>query len=128
MVSPNDGAVDHLDAVWHRLALVERGEDQLPQPRQRPAPELTENREPFAEFFRQVTPRRPGARDPEDAIQNQPMIRRGSPSRPLIAVMNASKNTHSSSDIKFRAKITSTAKVILNQILTLLGIPFVNRT
>ncbi|MGR3715167.1 MAG: hypothetical protein ACU0B1_00300 [Thermohalobaculum sp.] len=45
-----------------------------------------------------------------------------------IAVMNASKNTHSSSDIKFRAKITSRAKGILNQILALLGIPFVNRT
>jgi hypothetical protein len=40
--------------------------------------------------------------------------------------MKASKNVHSSPDIKFRAKITSKAKAILNQILTLLGIPFVN--
>ncbi len=115
-------------AVWNRLALVERGEDQLPQPRQGPAPELTVNREPFAELFRQVAPRRPGARDPEDAVQNQPVILRRRPPRPRIAVMNASKNTHSSSDIKFRAKIASRAKGILNQILTLLGIPFVNRT
>ena len=91
MVSPNDGAVDHLNAVRNRLALVERGEDQLPQPRQGPAPELTVNREPFAELFRQVTPRRAGARSgafsnrwrsrphPEDAIQNQPVIPRGTP-------------------------------------------------
>ena len=77
VVSPNDGAVDHLNRVWNRLALVERGEDQLPQPRQGPAPELAVNRVPFTELFRQVTPRRPGARDPEDAIQNQPMILRG---------------------------------------------------
>ena len=79
MVRPNDGAVDHLNRVWNRLALVECGEDQLPQPCQGPAPELTVNREPFAELFRQITLRRAGARDPEDAIQHQPVIRRGPP-------------------------------------------------
>jgi len=75
MMSANHGAVDHLQRIRHDPALVQRLQDLFPQPRQRPAPELPIDRRPFAELFRQVAPGRPRSGDPENPIQNKPMVR-----------------------------------------------------
>ena len=75
MMSANHGAVDHLQRIRHDPALVQRLQDLFPQPRQRPAPELPIDRRPFAELFRQVASGRPRSGDPENPIQNKPMVR-----------------------------------------------------
>lgn len=41
-MSPHDGRVDHLDAVLPLAAVVESSQQHVPNPRQRPAPELLE--------------------------------------------------------------------------------------
>jgi hypothetical protein len=76
MVRPDYCAVDHLQAGLAAAAVVERFEQQLPQARQRPAPELAVNRRPFAEMLVQVAPGNTGSRDPENPIQNKAMIPR----------------------------------------------------
>lgn len=70
----NHGAVDHLKGVWDRAALVQGVHDDLPQPYQRPAPELTVNARPFSEPIRQVAPRSTRPRDSENTIQNKAMV------------------------------------------------------
>jgi hypothetical protein len=79
MVRPDYCAVDHLQAGVANAAVVERFEQQLPQARQRPAPELAVNRRPFAEMFMQVAPGNTRPRNPENPIQNKPMVPRTPP-------------------------------------------------
>ena len=79
MVRPDYSAVDHLQAGVPAAAVVEGFEEKLPQARQRPAPELAINRCPFAEVFVQITPGNTGSRNPENPIQNKPMIPRTPP-------------------------------------------------
>jgi hypothetical protein len=79
MVRPDYCAVDHLQAGLAAAAVVERFEQQLPQARQRPAPELAINRRPFAEMLVQVAPGYAGACNPENPVQNKPMISRTPP-------------------------------------------------
>ncbi len=80
-MGPNDGAVDHLYLFRGRAAVVERLQDQLPQPRQRPTPELPIHGRPLAELRRQVPPSRSRTCDPEDPVQCQPRIGRPAPVR-----------------------------------------------
>ena len=107
LVRPDDGAVDHLQAVGRGIefgrALVERLEDRLPKPCKRPAPELSVNARLVANSSGRA---RRGL--PVRAIQKTPSsTRRWSlPCRPLRARtlrMNGSKNAHSASDISPRA-------------------------
>ncbi len=76
MVRPDYCAVDHLQAGVAAAAVVERFEQQLPQAGQRPAPELTVNRRPFAKMFVQIAPGNARPRNPENPIQNKAMIPR----------------------------------------------------
>ena len=89
-----DGAVARSEvAAFRRVFIIPRAEeknaarvfdlarqdvaaDVLPQSRQVPAAELTADRGPLAEPFGQVARRRTGFCDPENTIQNKPMIRR----------------------------------------------------
>ena len=57
MMRANNSAVDHLESVWNGPALVQGFEYVLPQPSQRPAPELAVNTGPFAKLFGQISPR-----------------------------------------------------------------------
>jgi hypothetical protein len=85
MVRPDYCAVDHLQAGIAATTVVEGFEEKLPQARQRPAPELTVNRRPFAKMLVQIAPGNTGARDPENPIQNKPMILRTPPAaRPAL--------------------------------------------
>ena len=68
MMGANYGAVDHLQGIRDQPALVQGLQYPFPEPGLRPTPELTIDRRPLAELFGQVTPRRPGTRDPENAI------------------------------------------------------------
>ena len=74
----DDGGIDHLDAVVARAGVVHRPQHHVPEPRLRPAPELTIDQVPCAEVAMKITPcgARPG--DPEHPVQHQPMITRPS--------------------------------------------------
>ena len=74
MVRPDYCAVDHLQAGVATAAVVEGFEQQLPQARQRPAPELAVDRRPFAKMLMQVAPGNAGSRNPENPIQNKAVI------------------------------------------------------
>ena len=74
MMSADHSAVDHLQRIRHRPTLVQGVHDVLPKPRQRPASKLPVDTRPLAELFRQVTPGRAGARDPENSIKNKPVV------------------------------------------------------
>jgi hypothetical protein len=78
-VRPDYRAVDHLQAGIATAAIVKRFEQQFPQPGQRPTPELTINRRPFTEMLVQIAPRDTRPRNPENPIQNKPMVPRAAP-------------------------------------------------
>jgi hypothetical protein len=77
---PDNGRVDHLDALANALRLVQGFQKELPQSSERPAPELPIDRRPFAEMLVQIPPLRPGAGDPENSIEHKPMIFWAAPS------------------------------------------------
>jgi hypothetical protein len=76
MMCPDYCTVDHLQTGVATTAVVECFEEQLPQTGKRPTPELTVNRGPFAKMFVQIAPRNTRPCDPENPIQNKPMIPR----------------------------------------------------
>jgi len=79
---PNDGAVDHLQAVGNGFGLVQRFKQKIPEARLGPAPELAIDRGPFTKEVWQIPPLHSSARDPEHAVQDQPVIlRRTAPLR-----------------------------------------------
>jgi hypothetical protein len=80
VVRPDDGAVDHLKAGIAATTVIEGIKHQFPQARQRPASELPVNRRPFAEMIGQITPWNTRPRNPENPIQNKPMVLRAPPS------------------------------------------------
>jgi hypothetical protein len=53
MMRPNDGRIDHLQRRIAHAAAGERLQDHIPDAAVGPAPELSEDRIPVAEFFRQ---------------------------------------------------------------------------
>lgn len=79
MMRPDYCAVHHLQAGIAVPAFVAGFEQQLPQARQRPAPELAVNRRPLAEILMQVTPGHPRSRNPENPIQDEAVISRAPP-------------------------------------------------
>ena len=99
MMGADHGAIDHLKRVRDNPAFVQRLHDLLPQPRQGPAPELAVDAGPLAELFWQVTPRRTGARDPENAIQNKAMVQGFASIRRAHGEDEAFEKPNSSSDI-----------------------------
>ena len=76
MVGADHGIVDHLHHVRHGPASIQCLHDILPEPGQRPAPELPVDARPLAEFFRQVTPWSTRPSYPEDPIKNKPVVDR----------------------------------------------------
>lgn len=74
MVGADHGIVDHLQHVRHGPASIQCLHDILPEPGQRPAPELPVDARPLAEFFRQVTPWSTRPSYPEDPIKNKPVV------------------------------------------------------
>ena len=68
MVRSNNGAVDHLNLIRQRTAVVQRVKDHLPEAGERPAPELAIHARPLAKLFGQIPPRRARARNPEYRI------------------------------------------------------------
>lgn len=74
MMGPDHGAVYHLKGVWHGPALVQGVQDILPEPRQRPAPELAVDARPLAKLFRQIAPWRTGSGNPENPIKNTAVV------------------------------------------------------
>ena len=55
----------------------QRVEQHVPKSREAPAPELTIDRIPFAQFFRQIAPWRAGPCHPEYAVQRAPVLATG---------------------------------------------------
>ena len=74
MVCPDYCAVDHLEAGVAASAVIKGFQHQLPKDGQRPAPELPVNRRPFAELLVQVAPGHARPRNPENPIQNKPVV------------------------------------------------------
>ena len=72
---------DHLKGVRHRSTLVQGVHDLFPEPRQRPALELTVDARPFAELVRQVSSWCTSLSYPENAIKNTAVIGRFAPVR-----------------------------------------------
>jgi hypothetical protein len=79
MMRPHDSAVDHLDTVGLSPAVGQGFQYGFPDPGLRPARELAVDRAPLAEIVMQVTPLRPGSRDPENPIQYAPVVTRRTP-------------------------------------------------
>ena len=125
---PDNGAVDHLDALLDALRLIEGLEKKLPQPCKRPAAELPVDRRPFAEMLVQITPLGTSAGEPEYAIQNKTMILRAS------SAMRTTNRDEGLEAGPFLIRHQSSnqhrllPKATLNQKLARLGILFVNKT
>ena len=76
MMGTNQGAVDHLENIRRRPALVQGVHDVLLKTCPRPASELPVDARPFAKFLGQVTPWGTGASDPEYPIKNKAVVSR----------------------------------------------------
>lgn len=87
MVRPDDRAVDHLDRLAHALHVVQHVKQQIPEAGEGPPAKLTIHRRPLAEEIGQITPLRAGSGDPEDAVEDEPMI-----PRPATAVRSACRH------------------------------------
>lgn len=74
LVGADHSAVDHLQGVWLRPALVQRFKNVFPEPSQGPSSELPVNAGPFAELFRQIPQRRTSSCNPKNPIQNKAVI------------------------------------------------------
>lgn len=79
---PNDGAVDHLQAIGNGFGPVQRFKQEVPEAGLGPAPELAVDGGPITKEVRQIPPLHSGALDQEHAVQDQPVIlRRTAPLR-----------------------------------------------
>ena len=75
LVDPDVGGVD--EDVFEIGIVRQSLESPLPHAFLRPAPEARVDAVPFAELKRQITPGRPGSRDPQDRFDEQPIVRCG---------------------------------------------------
>jgi hypothetical protein len=125
---PDNGAIDHLDALANPFGLVQGFKQKVPQSGQRPAPELAIDRRPLAKMPMQVAPLRPSAGDPENPIENKAVVFRAS---------SAMRPTHRHERLEtgrfvIRHQSPNQARLLpkatLNQNLHLMGILFVNAT
>jgi hypothetical protein len=125
---PDNGRVDHLHGLANALGLVQGFQKELPQPTERPAPELPIDRRPFAEMLVQIPPLCAGAGNPENSVQNKPVIFWGA------SAMRAANHNEGLEAGPFRIRHQSPnqarllAKATLNQNLALREILFVNGT
>jgi hypothetical protein len=76
MVCPDYCTVDHLQAGVAAPAVVAGFQHQFPQAGQRPPPKLTIDRRPFAKMLVQIAPRNARPRNPENPIENKPVVPR----------------------------------------------------
>jgi hypothetical protein len=78
----DDGAIDimeaPLDMAWGLGLRLQGGQDLLEHPSLRPAVEPAGLGAPRPIARRHITPRRPGAQDPQHAIEDAPMVDSGS--------------------------------------------------
>ena len=74
MVRPDDSAVDHLQAGLAFATVIAGFKDKVPETRQRPAPELAVDRRPFPKTIRQVAPGNASPGNPENPVQNKPVV------------------------------------------------------
>jgi len=78
LMRPDDRAIDVVDAPVDLASLIrlllERGQKPVPDPGLLPAVEATGDRPPGTITLGQVPPGRPGLEDPEDAIDDPPMV------------------------------------------------------
>ena len=72
LVDPDECAVD--EDIFEIGIVAERLENPLPDPFLRPAPEARIDGEPLAERFRQIAPRRAGARNPKNGFDKEPVV------------------------------------------------------
>jgi hypothetical protein len=70
----DDGGVDHLHRVWRRSAIGDGFEKHVPHARNRPPEKLAIDRAPFAKLLWQIAPRRPGPGDPENPVEDIPVV------------------------------------------------------
>ena len=76
LVCAHGCTTDHLHGVLPVAAILQRFQNEVPDPCNRPAPELPIDRTPLAEMLMQVEPWRALACDQEHSYEDQPMIRR----------------------------------------------------
>ena len=128
MVGADDRAVYHLNLVRHRLAFIQRIEDQIPEPRDGPSTELSIDARPLTELFGQVAPLRTCPRDPENTIQNLPVIDGRTTAAPPNPDDKRLKECPLSIHHQLSCQSCLRQKATLNQNSDDLGIQFVNRT
>jgi hypothetical protein len=78
------GAVDHLDRPIPGAACSNRRHDLLIEPGARSSREPAPDRVPFAKALGQIAPRGTGPRDPEDPLQNPPVVDRRAACTPAL--------------------------------------------
>lgn len=71
--------------VFEVGVLAQRFEKTLPNAGNRPAPEPGMDRAPIAKLGRQIPPRRSAPRQPQDRIQEQPVVGAGPATIPFLA-------------------------------------------
>lgn len=122
MMGADHGAVDHLEGIRRCPALIQ-GVHNVP-PRDLPASSggTAGRRWPICRTLREGHARGTGPGDPENPIKNKTVVGRFAPvrrtNRARTARINRSKNAHSSSDIRSRAKLISIADTSLNHACT----------
>ena len=79
MMGAHDRRVDHLHGRGRPAFFVQGVDHQFEQAGFRPTAELLVDRVPRAEMLVEIAPRRTGPRDPEDAVENLPVILRRPP-------------------------------------------------
>ena len=110
-MSPDRGAVDHLQRVQLTAAIRQPLQQDVPRTRPTPAAELPPDRIPVAECLRQVAPWCAGTADPENTIQHPPMVGWRRPPRNEGVVMKGSTIAHSSSVINRETQPCTSAAI-----------------
>ena len=76
MMCAHDCRVHHLQCCIGQAAAGERLQDHVPDAAVGPASELSKDRIPIAELFRQITPRRTGSHQPKHRVEHAAMVGR----------------------------------------------------
>lgn len=109
-VRPDDGAVDHLDRLADALDVVQHLEQEIPQTSQGPSAEMAIDRRPLTEEIRQVAPLGTGSGNPEDTVEDEPMIPRSATAVGASCRHEGLEKRHSSSLIRSRINVAALRK------------------